>query len=260
MYPLILHIETATELCSVALSRGTRCIAVRENSEGRNHATMLTPFIDDLMRTHDVSIPQLDAVAVSSGPGSYTGLRIGLSTAKGLCFGGNIPLIAVSTLQAMSMGFVQQHPEWCSPRRSQTQTIKPSTKLNPNGAALDEVKPETLLCPMIDARRLEVYTALFDTNGRQVEKVSAEIITEHSFASWLDEHPIYFFGNGAAKCHPIITHPNAVFPEGFAHSARYMIQPALQTYLEKRFEDVAYCEPFYLKDFIAGPKKKPSIK
>ena len=109
---------------------------------------------------------------------------------------------------------------------------------------------------MIDARRMEVYTALYETSGREVEKVSAEIITEHSFASWLDERFIYFFGNGAAKCRDIITHPNAVFPEGFAHSAKYMIQPAMQAYQEKRFEDVAYFEPFYLKDFIAGPQKR----
>ena len=109
---------------------------------------------------------------------------------------------------------------------------------------------------MIDARRMEVYTALYDKDGRQIEKVSAKIIREQSFALWLDVYHVYFFGNGAAKCRTVITHPNALFPEGFAHSARYMIQPALQAYHEKRFEDVAYFEPFYLKDFIAGPKKK----
>ena len=228
MYPLILHIETSTELCSVALSHGNNCLAVRENSEGRNHAAMLTPFIDDLLNESNISIHQLDAIAVSSGPGSYTGLRIGLSTAKGLCYGGNIPLMAVSTLHAMSLGFVEQH----------------------------DVLPSTLLCPMIDARRMEVYTALYDRDGRQMKQISAEIITEQSFIQWLDAYPVIFFGNGAAKCRNMITHPNAVFPEDFAHSARYMIQPALQAYSEKRFEDTAYLEPFYLKDFIAGPKKK----
>jgi len=227
MYPLILHIETSTDLCSVALSHGSLCLAVRENSEGRNHATMLAPFIDDLLCANNVSTNQLDAVAVSSGPGSYTGLRIGLSTAKGLCYGGNIPLIAVSTLQAMSMGFTLQH----------------------------DVPASALLCPMIDARRMEVYTALYDKDGRQVEKISAEIITEQSFASWLDERQIYFFGNGADKCRSTITHPNALFPENFTHSALYMISPALQSYTRKQFEDAAYFEPFYLKDFIAGPKK-----
>ena len=228
MHPFILYIETSTELCSVALSHGNNCFAVRENSEGRNHATMLTPFIDDLLNKSNVSTHQLNAVAVSSGPGSYTGLRIGLSTAKGLCYGANIPLISVSTLQAMSMGFVLQH----------------------------NVPASTLLCPMIDARRMEVYTALFDRNGRQMKSISAEIITEQTFVSWLDESQILFFGTGAAKCRKTITHPNAVFPEGFVHSACYMIQTALQAYNDKKFEDIAYFEPFYLKDFIAGPKKR----
>jgi tRNA threonylcarbamoyladenosine biosynthesis protein TsaB len=231
-YPQILHIETSTELCSVALSCGNRLLAIRENSEGRNHAILLTPFIDDLLNTHHVSVDRLDAVAVSSGPGSYTGLRIGLSTAKGLCYGGNIPLVAVSTLQAMTMGFVQQY----------------------------DVSDNALLCPMIDARRMEVYTALYDRNGRQVEKTSAEIIAGQSFASWLDRHPIFFFGNGAAKCRTTMTHPHALFREEFAHSARYMIQPALQAYNMKQFENTAYFEPFYLKDFIAGPKKIRNVK
>ena len=224
---VILHIETSTELCSVALSRGKHCLAVKENFEGRNHATLLTPFIEHLFNENHLSVSQLDAVAVSSGPGSYTGLRIGCSTAKGLCYGGNIPLIAVSTLQAMSMGFTQQH----------------------------DVPASALLCPMIDARRMEVYTALYDKDGRQMEKISAEIITEHSFASWLDKRHIYFFGNGAIKCRSIITHPNAFFPENFIYSARYMITPALWAYDKNQFEDTAYFEPFYLKDFIAGPKK-----
>ena len=228
MYPLILHIETSTELCSVALSRGDQCLAVRENSEGRNHATMLTPFINDLLNESNISVHQLDAVAVSSGPGSYTGLRIGLSTAKGFCYGGDIPLVAVATLQAMSIGFLQQH----------------------------NVPVSALLCPMIDARRMEVYTALYNKDSLLLKNVSAEIITEQSFAPWLDEYQIFFFGNGSTKCRTTITHPNAFFSEEFSHSARYMIQPALQAYCAKQFEDTAYFEPFYLKEFIAGPKKK----
>ena len=232
MYPYILHIETSTELCSVALSHGSICLAIEENAGERNHAAVLTLFIDNLLKTNCVSVHQLNAVAVSSGPGSYTGLRIGLSTAKGMCYGGNIPLIAVSTLQAMSMGLVRQR----------------------------DIPDYALLCPMIDARRMEVYTALYDKDGRQIEKISAEIITEQSFVSWLDRYPVYFFGNGADKCRATITHPNAVFPEGYAHSARYMIQPALQAYAEKQFEDAAYFEPFYLKDFIAGPKKATTPK
>jgi len=227
---MILHIETSTELCSVALSNETDCLAVRENIEGRNHAALLTLFIEELLFLHDISVKQLDAIAVSSGPGSYTGLRIGVSAAKGLCYGANIPLIAVPTLQAMSIGFVQQFDV---PVRGQA---------------------PPLLCPMIDARRMEVYTALFDKEGQQIEKTTAEIITEQSFFSWLDKRQIYFFGNGATKCRSIIKHPNAIFSEYFTHSARYMIKPALQAYNEKQFVDVAYFEPFYLKDFIAGPK------
>jgi len=202
-------------------------MVVKENFEGRNHSALLTPYIEHLLSTNDISADQLDAVAISSGPGSYTGLRIGLSTAKGLCYGGNIPLISVSTLQAMSMGFALQH----------------------------DVPASALLCPMIDARRMEVYTALYDKDGRQMEKISAEIITEQSFTSWLDRYQIYFFGNGAAKCAKTITRSNALFPENFTHSARYMIQPAMLAYNEKQFEDAAYFEPFYLKDFIAGPRK-----
>jgi len=226
--PLILHIETSTELCSVALSRGVDCLDIRENSEGRNHAALLTVFVDDLLAVNNVHASRLDAIAVSAGPGSYTGLRIGLSAAKGLCYGGNIPLIAVSTLQSMSLGFALQN----------------------------DIPNSALLCPMIDARRMEVYTALYDKDGRQIEDVSAEIITEQSFASWLDSRRIYFFGNGAEKCRSTITHQNAVFVDNYAHSAQYMIKSALQAFNEKKFEDIAYFEPFYLKDFIAGPKKK----
>ena len=228
MHPLILHIETSTELCSVALSRGDQCLVVKENSDGRNHATMLTPFIEEALKSEGICVDQLDAVSVSAGPGSYTGLRIGLSTAKGLCYGAGIPLIAVSTLQAMSLGFMQRH----------------------------SVEDCELLCPMIDARRMEVYTALFDNNGNEIKGISAEIITEESFAEQLAKHRIYFFGNGAAKCRSAIVHPNALFPDDFIHSARYMIQPALQAFNSQRFEDVAYFEPFYLKDFIAGKPKK----
>ena len=226
---MILNIETSTELCSVALSRGTDCLAVRENSDGRNHAALLTLFIEEVLNANSISVKQLDAVSVSSGPGSYTGLRIGVSTAKGLCYGCDVPLIAVPTLQAMSAGFVRQF----------------------------DVPESALLCPMIDARRMEVYTALYDKNGCTVKDVSAEIITERSFESWLDGHQIFFFGNGAAKCATLIEHPNSFFRESFVHSARYMIEPALQAYNGKQFVDTAYFEPFYLKDFIAGKKNVP---
>ena len=225
--PVILHIETSTDVCSVALSSGTGCLASKENSQGRNHASLLSLFVEELLCANKIAANQLDAVAVSSGPGSYTGLRIGLSTAKGICYGANIPLIAVSTLQSMSTGFV----------------------LN------NEVPDAALLCPMIDARRMEVYTALYEKEGKELEKISAKIISEQSFENWLNVRKIFFFGNGAAKCREIINHPNAIFIENFYHSARYMMQSALQNYNDKRFEDTAYFEPFYLKDFLAGKKK-----
>jgi len=234
---VILHIETSNELCSVALSNETDCLAVRENIEGRNHAALLTLFIEELLNANNISVKDLDAVAVSSGPGSYTGLRIGVSTAKGLCYGANLPLIAVPTLLSMSIGFLQQYDV-------------------PLSQPLSSREGGALLCPMIDARRMEVYTAIYDKEVRQIEKTSAEIITEQSFSSWLEKRQIFFFGNGATKCRSIISHPNAFFPENYAHSARYMIKPALQAYTEKQFVDVAYFEPFYLKDFIAGPKKE----
>ncbi len=228
-HPFILHIETSTEVCSVALSQDNRCIAVRENSDGRNHATMLTLFVEELLKEQKISVNQLNAIAVSSGPGSYTGLRIGLSTAKGMCYGAGIPLIAVSTLHAMCYGLLEQHPV---------------------------VDGDILLCPMIDARRMEVYTALYDKQGNVKKDVSAEIITEDSFRQWLDKYTIYFFGNGAAKCSGAITHPNAIFVNDYLHSARYMIPDAIKAFNEKHFEDVAYFEPFYLKDFIAGKPKQ----
>jgi tRNA threonylcarbamoyladenosine biosynthesis protein TsaB len=226
-HPLILHIETSTETCSVALSRGTECIAVRENHEGRNHATLLTPFIEEVLKEKNMTVKDLNAVSISSGPGSYTGLRIGLSTAKGLCYGADIPLIAVPTLHAMTSGFIRQQ-----------RIAKPA-----------------LFCPMIDARRMEVYTAIFDNTGNQIEAVSAEIITENSFLQKLEENTVYFFGNGASKCSKTVKHPNAIFMDDFKLSAGYMIQDAVNACNEKKFENVAYFEPFYLKDFIAGKPK-----
>ena len=230
--PIILHIETSTEVCSVALSSDEQCLCVKESTDGRNHAALLTVLIEELFDTNDISASMLNAVAISSGPGSYTGLRIGTSVAKGVCYGANIPLVAVSTLHAMSMGFIQL-----------------------NG----DIPQSALLCPMIDARRMEVYTALYDQKGSIVENISAKIITEHSFSSWLEEYQIYFFGNGSNKCRSSIKHYNAIFCDNFTHSSRYMLKPALQAYNEKIFEDVAYFEPFYLKDFIAGPIKSGKI-
>jgi len=223
--PVILHIETSTEVCSVALSRGTDCISYKESTEGLNHASLLTLFIEELMLSQNISASKLDAIAVSSGPGSYTGLRIGVSVAKGLCYSADVPLISVSTLQAMAFGYAKQH----------------------------DVPPYALLCPMIDARRMEVYTALYDKDGNKLKDVSAEIIEENSFAEWFNKHEIHFFGTGAAKCQTLITNTNAIFSENFKNSATCMIKPALLAYNEKQFENIAYFEPFYLKGmFVAN--------
>ncbi|UEG55249.1 tRNA (adenosine(37)-N6)-threonylcarbamoyltransferase complex dimerization subunit type 1 TsaB [Mucilaginibacter daejeonensis] len=223
---LLLQIETATTACSVALTRDGQVIAVRELNERNIHAEVITVFIEEVFKTAGLTYADLDAIAVSSGPGSYTGLRIGVSTAKGLCYALDKPLIAVETLQAMVDGMIAHAPE-----------------------------QNVWLCPMIDARRMEVYTALFDAQGDRVEPTSAQIIDEHSFTEVLERHKILFFGDGAAKCREVLgKHPNALFDTELINSATFLTRRALQKLEAKEFEDVAYYEPFYLKDFIAGKK------
>jgi tRNA threonylcarbamoyladenosine biosynthesis protein TsaB len=195
------------------------------------HAEVITLFIDELMNNAGMQYQQLDAIAVSSGPGSYTGLRIGISTAKGLCFALDKPLIAVETLEAMANGAIGHE---------------------------DFVKDnDVLLCPMIDARRMEVFTAIFNQAGKKVKPTAAEIIDENSFSDLLNTHKILFFGDGAEKCRQVLgQNPNALFLPGFVNSATHLTQKAAEKYLNKGFEDVAYFEPYYLKDFIAGKKKE----
>lgn len=217
----VLCIETATKSCSVALSKEGQLVGVKEHvSEKYSHSEQLTVFVKELLDQHQLSTTDLSAIAISSGPGSYTGLRIGVSTAKGLCYALDIPLISISTLEAMS-------------------------ELVKNDFA------DYVLCPLIDARRMEVYCALF---GKNQSPVSAKIIDEHSFAKELASHKILFFGDGAAKCQEVITHPNAHFELGVYPSARSMIGLAHQKFLAQDFEGVAYYEPFYLKEFVAGKK------
>jgi tRNA threonylcarbamoyladenosine biosynthesis protein TsaB len=231
---LILNIETATEVCSVALSNGNTIIDYRENLEGRSHASLLTVFIDEILKANRIKIGHLSAVAISMGPGSYTGLRIGVSAAKGLCYGNNIPLVAVSTLQIMVNHLIG---------------LKERPDIN--------LPENALLCPMIDARRLEVYTALYDTKGLFISGIDAKIIDQSSFIPELDKSEVIFFGNGAAKCRDMITHPNAKFVDGIYPSARFMSPLSMQAVLTRKFEDIAYFEPFYLKDFVATtPKNK----
>lgn len=232
----ILNIETATEVCSVNLARNGEILIEKESSEGLNHSQLLTVFIEELFRESSFNPAKLDAVAVSKGPGSYTGLRIGVSVAKGLCYSLGIPLIAVGTLDALGK-YAALHKE---------SYVADSVDLK-----------NALFCPMIDARRMEVYTALFNANGDNVEPVSAKIIDENSFSGYLNQHTVLFFGNGAEKCKPAITHSNALFSGPLKASARFMINLAEEKYNKKEIEDVAYFEPFYLKNFIATiPKNK----
>jgi tRNA threonylcarbamoyladenosine biosynthesis protein TsaB len=227
---LILQIETATASCSVALAKEGSVLAFKQVNERNLHAEVITRFIEEVITTTNSSYQQLDAIAVSCGPGSYTGLRIGISTAKGLCFALDKPLIAVETLEAMAFGVV-----------------------NYDGYVIDK---NMLLCPMIDARRMEVFTAIFNMGGDKLQPTSAAIIDENGFSGLLDNNKILFFGDGAEKCRAVLSeNPNAVFFPGFINSAVHLTQKAFNKFRKREFEDVGYFEPYYLKDFIAGKKK-----
>ncbi|MBI3135852.1 MAG: tRNA (adenosine(37)-N6)-threonylcarbamoyltransferase complex dimerization subunit type 1 TsaB [Bacteroidetes bacterium] len=221
---LILNLETATKVCSVTLAEnGEECITREISTTHFSHAENLNVFIEQVMHQSGKKLAELDAVAVSEGPGSYTGLRIGASTAKGLCYALDIPLIAINSLRSL--------------------------------ASL--VKTECdLICPMFDAMRMEVYAAVFDTKLREVRATEAVIIEPHSYADLLAEKRMVFVGPGAAKCQDVITHSNAAFDLSVLVSARGMAALAQAKFTEKAFEDMAYFEPFYLKDFIAGKKKQ----
>ena len=220
----ILHIETSTEVCSVAVSQDGLCVFEREDREGPNHAVKSGVFVDEALSFIDAQLMTLDAVAVSSGPGSYTGLRIGVSTAKGICYGRDARLIAVPTLELLCVPVLLH----------------------------EKVKEDdALLCPMLDARRMEVYAALFDRSLREIRPTAADIVDGDTYRTWLDERPVYFFGNGAAKCRSVIDHPNARFIDDVEPLARWMFPLAERRFFTEKFEDVAYFVPFYLKDFVA---------
>jgi tRNA threonylcarbamoyladenosine biosynthesis protein TsaB len=236
---LILCLETATTVCSVALFRDQTLLGIRESSARNVHSAMLTTFIEELFKSSGIGSVQPDAIAVSMGPGSYTGLRIGVATAKGLCYAIDKPMIAVPTLQAMAAGLTP-----------------PMHASAVDGVAGNELS--TLICPMIDARRMEVYAALFDRDGMEIRETRAEIIGEYSFQEFLASNKVVFGGEGAGKCKTTLaTNPNAIFIDHFQASARFMIGLAAEKFRLKQFENLAYFEPYYLKDFIAG---KPSVK
>lgn len=234
--PLILHIETATDICSVAISVGDQQLASVESGPERSHATLLNSFIRKCLHECNKELQEIEAIAVSKGPGSYTGLRIGVSTAKGIAYGLQKPLLSTGTLQSMAAG---------ASSHSQIQEL-----ILKHGSGL-------VLCPMLDARRMEVYTCFLTQELEVVREVAADIVDETSFGDILDKNVVCFFGNGADKCEKAIKHPNAYFITDFNPSASHMIKPVLKRFREQKFEDVAYFEPFYLKDFIATtPKKK----
>lgn len=224
----IIHIETSTNVCSVAVSCNGAVIFDISNNEGLNHAAMLSPFVQQALEKIKELNLKPDAVAVSGGPGSYTGLRIGVSTAKGLCFGFGIPLIAVDTLRIICEDALTKFA----------------------------IEKDAVLCPMIDARRMEVYTALYNSDLEEIKQVSAEIINEDSFLDILESKKMYFFGNGADKCKSVITHPNALFISDVEPLAKNMMRQAEQKFSAGEFADTAYFEPFYLKEFQATTPKK----
>lgn len=224
----ILHIETSTDVCSVAVSEDSQVIFHQEDYSGPNHAERLGTMVDEALSFTDNHAIPFDAVAVSCGPGSYTGLRIGVSMAKGICYGRDLKLIAVPTLELL-----------CVP------------------ILLREIPEEdALLCPMLDARRMEVYAGIYDRGLRTVRDIRADIVDENTYKEYLDKHPVYFFGNGAKKCISTINHPNAHLIDGIEPLAKWMQPLAEKRYLNEQFEDVAYFVPYYLKDFVAKLPKK----
>ncbi len=230
---IILSLETSTKVCSVCVAENNTILAKKELYEANSHATHLTVFVQELFKElQGVSYKDIDAVAVSCGPGSYTGLRIGVSTAKGICYALGIPLIAIGSLQVLA------------------------------SAMKDEpaVKDGALICPMIDARRMEVYTALYDGKLNRVKDIEALIVDDNSFTSMLESNKIIFVGDGSCKCKDIITGENAIFIPNIVPLAENMAEIAYAKYRDEKFEDVAYFEPFYLKDFVATKPKNKVIE
>lgn len=226
---MILCIETATNLCSVALCSEDGATCLRESSDSKSHASLLTVYIMEILEKSGVKAGDLEAISVSKGPGSYTGLRIGVSAAKGIAFAASVPLIGIETIYSMYRGLTNE---------------------------MKEPECNSLYCPMLDARRMEVYYALYDCRGNTVKDISAEVIDTDSFAGIPQQNEIVFFGDGASKLRDVIRRPNIRFEENFRMSASHLCAPSYEALRDKRFEDVAYFEPLYLKDFITTKQKK----
>tara|TARA_R110002012_G_scaffold68372_3_gene177701 strand:+ start:36606 stop:37295 length:690 start_codon:yes stop_codon:yes gene_type:complete len=222
---ILLHLETATTNCSVSISKDDKIVVLKENNAASySHSEQLHVFIKEALKEASLSFSDLDAVAISKGPGSYTGLRIGVSAAKGLCFSLDLPLISVPTLQSM--------------------------------AHQVGLKPNEVVIPVLDARRMEVYSCVYDSEYKEVRETRAEIVNEESFAEYVSDNKVYVVGSGAEKCRGVLQHPNFIFDEAIVPSAKDMVSIAFKKYESKRFEDVAYFEPYYLKDFVLQQKKK----
>lgn len=224
----ILNIETSTNVCSVAVSQDGACIFEKEDHSGPNHAERLGSFVDEALSFTDNHGIPFDAVAVSCGPGSYTGLRIGVSMAKGICYGRGLKLLGVPTLEILCVPVLLR----------------------------EMVDENALLCPMLDARRMEVYAQIFDRALHEVRPIHADVVEADTYKEWLDKAPVYFFGDGAKKCKEVITHPNARFIYDIEPLAKNMMPLAERRMAEQKFEDVAYFVPFYLKNFVAKLPRK----
>lgn len=221
---ILLHLETATTNCSVSISKDDEIVVLKENNAASySHSEQLHVFIKEALKEASLSFSDLDAISISKGPGSYTGLRIGVSAAKGLCFSLDIPLISVPTLQSM--------------------------------AHQVQLKPDELVIPVLDARRMEVYSCIYGSDHKEVRETRAEIVNEESFADYVSDIKVYVVGSGAEKCRGVLQHPNFVFDESIVPSAKDMASIAFRKYKAGQFEDVAYFEPYYLKDFVLQQKK-----
>tara|TARA_B100001142_G_C14336179_1_gene655983 strand:+ start:1625 stop:2302 length:678 start_codon:yes stop_codon:yes gene_type:complete len=219
----LLNIETTTKNCSIALFENENLITLKEQrSEKYSHAEQLILFIEEVLRQANISLKEIHAIALSKGPGSYTGLRIGTSTAKGLCYSLGIPLISISTLRAMAFEMAKK-------------------------------EDYTFYCPMIDARRMEVFSSIYDQANKEVRQIQADIVDENTYAKFFVDK-ILFFGDGALKCKTIISSANATFIEGVLPSAQDMGELAFRKFINNEFESTAYFEPYYLKDFVTGKK------
>lgn len=225
----ILNIETSTDVCSVAISDNGQMIFNKEDHSGPNHAVKLGVYVDEALSFIDAHGISLEAVAVSCGPGSYTGLRIGVSMAKGICYGRDVKLISIPTLELMAVPvLLGEHP----------------------------AEEDALIVPMLDARRMEVYAKVMDRALKEVRPIQADIVDAETYKEYLDRGTVYFFGNGAEKCMEVINHPNARLVKGIEPLAKNMAPLAEKRFVEGKFEDVAYFVPFYLKDFVAKMPKK----